>query len=402
MKPTAWIFCHVIDNYGDLGVCWRLARNLVAWFGFHVTLWVDNEDVLLRLTGQTFDNSTSTASLQFRQWNPQAELDWPVPHLPQTTWWLIEGFGCRLPSTLLTAASQQANPPIWLNLEYLSAEDWVENVHGLSSPHPRLPIAQRFIYPGFTPATGGLLREPDYRQNRDHFLDESHQQAHFWQRYGITRAQFSYCISVFSYANAALGHLLDYLSQSESPTLLALTDSAAAEGVAAWLKQFDSTLPSYGQTIQHQALTILRLPLLSHQDYDRLLWACDLNLVRGEDSLVRALWAAKPFLWQIYPQSELAHLPKLQALADWFMTQFPADGNATDIALQTWRDLFLSYGAAALDASAPAWQKLATILTATPTWFAQQASHIWPETIPNLAHTIWQLSAVTDPSSAIS
>ena len=48
-----------------------------------------------------------------------------------------------------------------------------------------------------------------------------------------------------------------------------------------------------------------------------MLWACDLNLVRGEDSLVRALWAGQPFVWHIYPQHDNAHHAKLDAFLDW-------------------------------------------------------------------------------------
>ena len=55
------------------------------------------------------------------------------------------------------------------------------------------------------------------------------------------------------------------------------------------------------------------LPWLSQPDYDRLLCACDLNFVRGEDSFVRAQWAAKPFVWQIYPQHDGVHAGKLDA-----------------------------------------------------------------------------------------
>ena len=56
---------------------------------------------------------------------------------------------------------------------------------------------------------------------------------------------------------------------------------------------------------------------LTQHDFDHLLWACDLNFVRGEDSLVRALWAGQPFVWQIYPQHDDAHHAKLEAFLDW-------------------------------------------------------------------------------------
>ena len=39
----AWdIFCTVIDNYGDIGICWRLARQLRVDDGQRVRLWVDD------------------------------------------------------------------------------------------------------------------------------------------------------------------------------------------------------------------------------------------------------------------------------------------------------------------------------------------------------------------------
>ncbi|MBA2674559.1 elongation factor P maturation arginine rhamnosyltransferase EarP, partial [Ramlibacter sp.] len=64
-------------------------------------------------------------------------------------------------------------------------------------------------------------------------------------------------------------------------------------------------------------LGIQFLPLMPQPEYDHLLWSCDLNFVRGEDSLVRALWAGRPFVWQIYPQDDGAHHAKLDAFLDW-------------------------------------------------------------------------------------
>jgi len=44
--------------------------------------------------------------------------------------------------------------------------------------------------------------------------------------------------------------------------------------------------------------------------------------VRGEDSFVRAQWAARPFAWHIYPQQDDAHLPKLDAFLDRYTEGF--------------------------------------------------------------------------------
>jgi uncharacterized repeat protein (TIGR03837 family) len=61
------------------------------------------------------------------------------------------------------------------------------------------------------------------------------------------------------------------------------------------------------------ALTVQVLPFVRQDQYDPLLWSCDFNAVRGEDSFVRAQWAGRPLLWHIYQQEEDVHLDKLEA-----------------------------------------------------------------------------------------
>ena len=73
------------------------------------------------------------------------------------------------------------------------------------------------------------------------------------------------------------------------------------------------------------SLEVRVFPFLDQDQYDRLLWACDINLVRGEDSFVRGQWAARPLLWQIYPQQEGAHWPKLQAFLGLYCTGLPPE-----------------------------------------------------------------------------
>jgi hypothetical protein len=73
----------------------------------------------------------------------------------------------------------RSRPPVWLNLEYLSAETWVAGCHGLPSPHPRLPLVKHFFFPGFDPRTGGLLRERDYDEKRRARFDDAAFRAEF-------------------------------------------------------------------------------------------------------------------------------------------------------------------------------------------------------------------------------
>jgi uncharacterized repeat protein (TIGR03837 family) len=97
-------------------------------------------------------------------------------------------------------------------------------------------------------------------------------------------------------------------------TVLLVTAGRAASAVGRWLDEREQAQPGW---LAASKLTVHWLPLLSQQDFDHLLWSCDLNFVRGEDSLVRALWAGRAFVWQAYPQHDGAHHAKLAAFLDW-------------------------------------------------------------------------------------
>jgi uncharacterized repeat protein (TIGR03837 family) len=214
---------------------------------------------------------------------------------------VVEAFGCDPPPAFVARMAAAAPPPVWLNLEYLSAEAYVERSHGLPSPvmqGPGAGLAKLFFYPGFTPRTGGLLREQDLPARRAAF-DGSDWRATHGLREGAR------VISLFCYEPAALPELLGQLTEAAQPTELLVTAGRAAAAVQA----------AGGRSAG--ALRLHPLPLLSQRDYDHLLWACDLNFVRGEDSLVRGLLAGVPCVWQIYPQDDEAHHAKLVAFLDW-------------------------------------------------------------------------------------
>lgn len=288
--PAIDLFCEVIDNYGDAGVCWRLARSL-AQAGCELTLWIDDPDRLRRLRPQ-LDMAREAQPLDgfvLRRWREPAYRGADI---------VISAFGCRLPDDVLEAMAQQVPPPAWINLEYLSAEDWVEGSHGLPSPHPRLPLTQHFFFPGFTPRTGGLIREAGLEAARDAF--GATERAALLAGLGIEVPPDALLVSLFCYPAAPLPALM--AAMQSGPRVVCVVP----EGVT-------PLAPPPGQSVTQGALTLHGLPFLEPDAYDRLLWSCDLNFVRGEDSAVRAQWARRPFVWQLYPQQEAAHLVKMQA-----------------------------------------------------------------------------------------
>ena len=307
------IFCKVIDNFGDIGVCWRLCADL-AHRGHAVRLWVDDTSALAWMAPSAVEG----------QWPGVQVHDWAEAHnpavlqkLPPADVW-IEGFGCEIAPEFIasraidmgSSGQNDPKPPVWINLEYLSAEAYVERCHALPSPVMRGPAqgwTKHFYYPGFTTRTGGLLREPDYLARQAAF-DAAARRAWLAQ-HGIAW-QGQRLVSLFCYEPPALTDLLQGLIQGAVPTLVLVTPGRAQRAAETALTRMG--LPSTGAG----ALALHWLKPMPQSEFDELLWVCDLNLVRGEDSLVRAIWAGKPWLWHIYPQDDGAHADKLNALMD--------------------------------------------------------------------------------------
>jgi uncharacterized repeat protein (TIGR03837 family) len=303
------IFCHVVDNFGDVGVCWRLARQLAHEQGCAVRLWVDQPASLARIVAG-FDAtraSQTVQDVQVRAWT-LATRSVEVADV------VVEAFGCELPPAYIAAMAARPTKPAWINLEYLSAESWVEGSHARPSPHPRLPLVKHFFFPGFTGATGGLLRERDLLQRREEFQDDLRAQAQLWQEFGLPMPRAGELrASLFCYDNPAIPALLDAWAGGDEPLACLVPATHAAQGV---LQHLGAASTVASTQVRRGNLLVCIFPLVDQDRYDRLLWACDFNFVRGEDSFVRAQWAGRPFVWHIYPQHDGAHWKKLDAFLD--------------------------------------------------------------------------------------
>ena len=304
MKSTWDIFCRVVDNYGDIGVTWRLARQLVAEQGLAVRLWVDDLGAFVRVCPQADAHAwqQGQAGVEVRRW----PTSWQPVEVADV---VIGAFGCRLPAEYIEALRLRTTPALWLNLEYLSAEDWVQGCHGLASPQAN-GLRTLFFFPGFTDKTGGLLREGTLLARRAAFEADSVARTAFLGGLGVHVEEGARLISLFAYENGQLGNWLDALAEDGQPSHLLVPEGRILANVRQWL---DESGLSVGDVRRKGALTVQILPFVSQDDYDRLLWACDFNAVRGEDSFVRAQWAGKPLLWHIYVQDENAHWEKLEA-----------------------------------------------------------------------------------------
>jgi hypothetical protein len=343
------IFCNVIDNFGDIGVCWRLACNLAAR-GKRVRLWVDDVTPLAWMAPSGHPNQYQNIQVIDCKNGLPNDQTYALGDV------LIDTFDCEFAINLVAAQAlntpaigqflpqKSTIQPVWLNLEYLTAESFAERAHTLPYVH-RSGAAQgwtqRYFYPGFNDKTGGLLREVDLFERQKVFdrgawlnrlLEQNNaSEPSFprrresmtagvdsrlrgndgtWGNDGIVDIDNTRFISLFCYEPAALEALIDQLTASKTPTCLLVTYGRATIAVKTLLEHKKQLQPAY---LLPKQLSILYIPQLTQTDYDHLLWSCDLNFVRGEDSLVRAIWAAKPFIWQIYPQHDGAHHAKLDA-----------------------------------------------------------------------------------------
>lgn len=369
MSLRADLFCRVVDNYGDIGVCWRLARRLAGGLGWQVRLWVNDLQAFARI-------QPGIDAAAHRQWQAGVEIiHWraaaPSP-LPPPGDVVIEAFACDPPAEFVDAmralasgpsrqepaADGRGSGPVWINLEYLSAEDWVQGCHGMSSRRAD-GLVKYFFFPGFTPETGGLLREPGLTAERDALQASREMQAGFLRGLGLDEAalaahrQGARVLTLFCYPHAPADILAQALRLRSDPTLMLVP-----EGVAPGL-----------DTYAGGALRIARIPFVAQCDFDRLLWCGDLNFVRGEDSFVRAAWAARPLVWHIYPQDGHTHLEKLEA----WLARYPVPDTARALA-RAWNQANGAHGPAAPDLPRqPGLPEALEAALAEPAWSAWQA-----------------------------
>lgn len=313
------IFCAVVDNFGDIGVTWRLARQLAAEHGQHVRLWVDDLDTFARLCPAA--NAEAEQQLhegvEVRRWSGQWSATEPADVV-------IEAFACNLPQPYINAMAASGRRILWLNLEYLSAEDWIVGCHALPSLQAN-GLQKYFFFPGFEARTGGLIREADLMLRRAEFQSDMAQQTAFLASLGVARQPGARLLSLFAYENTAVAGWLDALAADSRSNQLLVPEGRVLGDVAAWLG-----VPSLHAGDQHRrgSLQLCIVPFMTQDEYDLLLWSCDFNAVRGEESFIRAQWAGRPLVWHIYPQEDDAHWDKLHAFLDLYAHELSPTASA--------------------------------------------------------------------------
>jgi len=293
------IFCQIVDNYGDAGVCWRLARSLSSLHGQDVRIFCDDLPTLNLLASGVDPNVKDGIEL----------LPWEASHnnarhpvkAPDV---VIEAFGCELPERYLAGLFIAAKKPIIINLEYLSAEPWIMDFHGKASPQSH-GIPKYFFFPGFQDEVGGLLLDPIPLAGELTAQKIPQDLQEIWLKLRPKAKR----VSIFCYPGAPLQKWLDDLGTLDEDFDILLTHGHSEILALSTRKQ--TSLP--------QNLQLFSIPFMSQDEYDWVLSQCDFNIVRGEDSFVRAQLAGKPFIWHIYQQNDQAHEVKLRAFLEIYL-----------------------------------------------------------------------------------
>ena len=313
------IFCQIVDNYGDAGVCWRLARSLTSLHGQDVRIFCDDLPTLKLLASGVDPEIKRRIDIQ-----PWEASHHNSRHPVETPDVVIEAFGCDLPARYLAGLLIAPKKPIIINLEYLSAEPWIVDFHQKASPQAH-GIPKYFFFPGFQKNAGGILIDPIPQESS---LTEQSIPENLEASWKLLQPNTKR-ISVFCYPGVPLQKWLEDLATLDENFDIVLTHGQREQ------LQFSSTHPTKPLALP-DSIQLISIPFVSQDDYDWVLSQCDFNIVRGEDSFVRAQLAGKPFIWHIYPQEDGAHQTKLAAFLDLYLEDASQELKHAVIAAMAW------------------------------------------------------------------
>ena len=278
------IFCQVIDNYGDVGVTYRLAREFKRVYPNKKLRFVINQTEELNLIRKSEDI--------------EIILYKDISKIENSADLIIESFGCEIPKKYMDKALK--NSKLIINLEYFSAEKWVDDFH-LQESFLGGNLKKNFFIPGLSEKSGGILLDNEFLERKKKV--EANKE-YYLEKFGI-KEKYDLIGSVFSYEKN-FDSLIEELKKLDKKVILLILSEKTQKN---FIKYFDN-----GNN--YDKIKFVKLPFFTYDKYEELLALCDFNLVRGEDSFVRALLLGKPFLWHIYPQDENTHIKKLESFLE--------------------------------------------------------------------------------------
>lgn len=305
---TLDIFCKIIDNYGDIGVVYRTAKELQKIFPkSKIRAFLNRLDEFKKINSQVLDlpsqniDGIEYITFDYLRDNANELLTAQV---------IIEAFGCQIPEEYMEIAYD--NSELLINLEYLSAEDWIEDFHLQSSPLGRGKLKKVFFMPGFTEKSGGVIADSNYLERIQRVLENK---EFYEKKYlsDIEDRENKIVGTLFSYEKNFTPLLEDLKKLDKDVVILAMGEKTQ-DSLRKILKNF--SIEDFRNSLKYGKIEIRFLNFLNQEEYEELINTVDFNFVRGEDSFIRAVLTGKPYMWHIYCQEEYAHMDKIEGFLD--------------------------------------------------------------------------------------
>lgn len=305
---TLDIFCEIIDNYGDIGVVYRTAKELQKIFPkSKIRAFLNKLDEFKKINSQVLDlpsqniDGIEYITFDYLRDNANELLTAQV---------IIEAFGCQIPEEYMEIAYD--NSELLINLEYLSAEDWIEDFHLQSSPLGRGKLKKVFFMPGFTEKSGGVIADSNYLERIQRVLENK---EFYEKKYlsDIEDRENKIIGTLFSYEKNFTPLLEDLKKLDKDVVILAMGEKTQ-DSLRKILKNF--SIEDFRNSLKYGKIEIRFLNFLNQEEYEELINIVDFNFVRGEDSFIRAVLTGKPYMWHIYCQEEYAHMDKIEGFLD--------------------------------------------------------------------------------------
>lgn len=305
---TLDIFCEIIDNYGDIGVVYRTAKELQKIFPkSKIRAFLNKLDEFKKINSQVLDlpsqniDGIEYITFDYLRDNANELLTAQV---------IIEAFGCQIPEEYMEIAYD--NSELLINLEYLSAEDWIEDFHLQSSPLGRGKLKKVFFMPGFTEKSGGVIADSNYLERIQRVLENK---EFYKKKYlsDIEDRENKIVGTLFSYEKNFTPLLEDLKKLDKDVVILAMGEKIQ-DSLRKILKNF--SIEDFRNSLKYGKIEIRFLNFLNQEEYEELINIVDFNFVRGEDSFIRAVLTGKPYMWHIYCQEEYAHMDKIEGFLD--------------------------------------------------------------------------------------
>lgn len=302
------IFCEIIDNFGDIGVVYRVAKELKKIFqNAKIRIVLNRLDEFKAINKEVKDldyqeiNGLICATEKYVKNNMDS---FGVADL------FIEAFGCNVPEEYIKIAKEKSK--LWINLEYISGEKWIEDYHLCESLIDSKSLKKIFYMPGFSKKSGGVIIDSEFLErkekgisNKNAILEKYFPEINFENRLVGT---------IFSYEKN-FSNLLETLKNKENTTLILMGDKTQTS-----FKEIlkENEIEYFGKLIKYGKIDIICADFMSQEEYEEVISAVDFNFTRGEDSFVRGILLGKPFMWHIYLQEEKAHMDKINAFVERF------------------------------------------------------------------------------------